>query len=544
MAKKNFMLYGMDWRIFTIFGGAILISAYMNIIPNQLIGGIAVMFTLGIIFGELGEQLPIWNKYCGGGAILAFLACGILTYTNLMPKNIVSISKGWMSTYSFLNVFISTLVVGSLLGLDRKLLIKSGALYLPALLASLAVAALFGILGGLLFGIKPAEVVTAYVLPIMGGGAGAGAIPMAQVYQDVTGKDSSGYLSFAIAILAIGNILAILFAIILDNIGRVFPKLTGHGNLVKVEASKAETTIETKDSKVDITMDDIGSAIFLIGAFFVLAQLTAKKILPSIFGVAIPNFAYLIIFAALANILDLIPERNKKACQKLQQFCGNKLVWIQMAGCGITLINFKQMVSVMSPENLFIAFLIVLGCVIGSGIFGALVGFYPIESSITAGLCMANMGGAGDLASIGLAETMMAANRGENITVIFVNNGIYGMTGGQLAPTTLVGMKASTAPKGRNPKEHGYPMHMCEILNELTAPRYLVRTSCNNPGNVMKTKDAIKKAFQNQLEGKGFSMVEIVTGCPTNWGMTALESLDFIEDHMLKEFPLGVIRDK
>lgn len=152
--------------------------------------------------------------------------------------------------------------------------------------------------------------------------------------------------------------------------------------------------------------------------------------------------------------------------------------------------------------------------------------------------------GDGDLASIGLAETMMAANRGENITVIFVNNGIYGMTGGQLAPTTLVGMKASTAPKGRNPKEHGYPMHMCEILNVLTAPRYLVRTSCNNPGNVMKTKDAIKKAFQNQLEGKGFSMVEIVTGCPTNWGMTALESLDFIEDHMLKEFPLGVIRDK
>ena len=152
--------------------------------------------------------------------------------------------------------------------------------------------------------------------------------------------------------------------------------------------------------------------------------------------------------------------------------------------------------------------------------------------------------GDGDLASIGLAETMMAANRGENITVIFVNNGIYGMTGGQLAPTTLVGMKASTAPKGRNPKEHGYPMHMCEILNELTAPRYLVRTSCNNPGNVMKTKDAIKKAFQNQLEGKVFSMVEIVTGCPTNWGMTALESLDFIEDHMLKEFPLGVIRDK
>ena len=120
--------------------------------------------------------------------------------------------------------------------------------------------------------------------------------------------------------------------------------------------------------------------------------------------------------------------------------------------------------------------------------------------------------GDGDLASIGLAETISAANRGENFTVIFVNNGIYGMTGGQMAPTTLVGMKATTAPNGRDPKEHGYPMHVCEL--------------------------------QNQLDGKGFSLVEIVTSCPTNWGMEALEALDFLEDKMFAEFPLGVIRDK
>ena len=152
--------------------------------------------------------------------------------------------------------------------------------------------------------------------------------------------------------------------------------------------------------------------------------------------------------------------------------------------------------------------------------------------------------GDGDLASIGLAETMSAANRGENITVFFVNNGIYGMTGGQMAPTTLVGMKATTAPQGRDPKEHGYPMHMCEILNQLTAPYFLERTSCNNPANVNKTKAAIKKAFQNQLDGKGFSMVEIVTSCPTNWGLDPIEALDFLENNMLKEFPLGVVRDK
>lgn len=152
--------------------------------------------------------------------------------------------------------------------------------------------------------------------------------------------------------------------------------------------------------------------------------------------------------------------------------------------------------------------------------------------------------GDGDLASIGLAETMSAANRGENITVIFINNGIYGMTGGQMAPTTLLGMKASTAPKGRNAGEHGYPMHMCEILNQLTAPAYLARTSCNNSANVNKTKLSIRKAFQNQLEGKGFSMVEIITGCPTNWGTDALQSLEFIEQKMLPEYPLGIVRDR
>ena len=152
--------------------------------------------------------------------------------------------------------------------------------------------------------------------------------------------------------------------------------------------------------------------------------------------------------------------------------------------------------------------------------------------------------GDGDFASIGLAESITAANRGENITVIFSNNGIYCMTGGQMAPTTLIGMKATTAPKGRVAEEHGYPMHMVEILNQLTAPAYLERISCNTPQNVMKTKKAIQKAFQNQLDGKGFSMVEIVTSCPTNWGLDPLDALTYIEEKMLPEFPLGVVRDR
>ena len=139
---------------------------------------------------------------------------------------------------------------------------------------------------------------------------------------------------------------------------------------------------------------------------------------------------------------------------------------------------------------------------------------------------------------------MSAAIRGENFTVIFVNNGIYGMTGGQMAPTTLIGMNSTTTPEGREPDLHGYPMHIVEILNQLTAPYYLERVSCNTPQNVIKARKAIKKAFQYQLEGKGFSLVEIVTSCPTNWGMSTLDSLKFLEKDMFDEYPLGLVRDK
>ena len=151
--------------------------------------------------------------------------------------------------------------------------------------------------------------------------------------------------------------------------------------------------------------------------------------------------------------------------------------------------------------------------------------------------------GDGDLASIGTGEIVHAAVRGEKFSTFFINNGIYGMTGGQMAPTTLLGMKATTAPKGRDPKEHGYPMHMCEILDKLTAPVYLERTSCNTPQNLMHTKSAIKKAFVNQLEGRGFSMVEIVTTCPTNWGLAPLDALQWLRDNMIPYYPRGVYKD-
>ena len=152
--------------------------------------------------------------------------------------------------------------------------------------------------------------------------------------------------------------------------------------------------------------------------------------------------------------------------------------------------------------------------------------------------------GDGDLAAIGFAETLHSANRGDNISVIFVNNGIYGMTGGQLAPTTLLGARTTTTPFGRDAKEHGYPMHMCELLDTLPAPSYIARVTCTDPANIRKAQKCVRDAFQHQLDGKGFSFVEFVSNCPTNWGMTPLQSLEHIKNVVLNEYPLGVFRDK
>lgn len=152
--------------------------------------------------------------------------------------------------------------------------------------------------------------------------------------------------------------------------------------------------------------------------------------------------------------------------------------------------------------------------------------------------------GDGDLAAIGTAETIHSATRGENITVIFINNAIYGMTGGQMAPTTLPNMVTQTTPYGRDVNTAGYPIRVCEMLSTLDGVALAQRVTVDCVKNVINAKKAIKKAFQNQIEGKGFSIVEVVSTCSTNWGMSPFEAIQWLRDNMLPYYPLGVYKDE
>ena len=152
--------------------------------------------------------------------------------------------------------------------------------------------------------------------------------------------------------------------------------------------------------------------------------------------------------------------------------------------------------------------------------------------------------GDGDLAAIGTAETVHSAARGENITVIFVNNAIYGMTGGQMAPTTIPGQVTQTSPYGRDPQTVGYPVKVSEMLSQIDGATYIERVAVNNVKNVRNAKKAITKAFRNQMEGKGFSFVEVISTCPTNWGLSPAKALEWVDEKMIPYYPLGVYKDK
>ena len=151
--------------------------------------------------------------------------------------------------------------------------------------------------------------------------------------------------------------------------------------------------------------------------------------------------------------------------------------------------------------------------------------------------------GDGDLASIGAAEIVHAAHRGEKITTIFINNAIYGMTGGQMAPTSLVGQKTTTSPLGRDKDHCGEPIRIAEMLSTINGSAFIARTALNSTPNLIKTKAAIKKAFETQIAGKGFSLVEVLSPCPTNWGKSPAEAMDWINDAMIPYYPLGIMKE-
>lgn len=410
--KPVFKIFGMPWYIFAGVAVIVMFASYKGYIPNNVVGGFAILFTVGITFNMIGAKIPIWNEYVGGGPILAFLGSAALVYWGIIPEKSVETVKLFMDTTDFLDLFISVLITGSILSVNRKLLMKAFLGYIPAILGGVILAFVFGILGGLVFGVAPSVVATKYVLPIMGGGTGAGAIPMSEIYASVTGGDPAAWLSFALSILTIANIIAIIAASLLKKFGnsKAGAKFNGNGQLIRTatDISKLEEKVEVK-----ITQREVACGLILAVAFYVLGNICAKTlIIPEfiLFGIDVKidihRFAWMVILVAIANVANVIPLELKEGAKKIQGFFSKQFLLVVMTGVGIALTDLGELIAAFSIANVTIAGLIVIGAILGSALIGWLVGFYPIETSITAGLCMANRGGSGDVAVLTAADRM------------------------------------------------------------------------------------------------------------------------------------------
>lgn len=401
--KKILRLGGLPWWQALAVVLISMACVYLGVQSSSLSGTLCSAFGLGVILYELGEWLPIWNNYIGGGLLMAFFGTALLKFFNIIPEktleNINRVISG--DDVNLLEVYIIFLIAGSVLALDKDILLKSFVGYIPAILGGLAVAALFGVLVGLAVGVDPQTTIMKYVLPIMGGGNGAGAVPLSNIYETVTGDSASNFYGFAIIILTIGNIFAIIGSALLNTLGEKFPFLTGD----KKTIVRGGEHLAREDKKVVCTMqDELGAVVLTLGCYGV-GRLMSKVILPKIAGASIHAYAYMIIFVVILAASGIIPESVRAGAKRMQNFMGTVMGMVIMVGMG-TDFDIAELFSVMTPGNVAMALAIVLGAVIGSGAVGYLVGFYPVDTALTAGLCMANRGGSGDLACLGAAKRM------------------------------------------------------------------------------------------------------------------------------------------
>ena len=375
--------------------------------PNFLIM-FSALAVFGLLFGEIGDRIPFWNDFIGGGTILVFFMAAVFGTYKLVPENFMSAVDIFYGDQpvNFLEMFIPALIVGSVLTVDRKTLIKSISGYIPLIIIGVVGASIGGIVVGFIFGKSPIDVMMNYVLPIMGGGTGAGAVPMSQMWASQTGRPASEWFGFAISILSIANVFAIICGALLKKLGEVKSSLTGNGKLLIDNSKEA-----VKDKEVDVKpeLTDTTAAFILTGVLFmvahILGELWAAFAKSHNIKFELHRLVFLILLTIFLNIANVVPDKIKAGAKRMQTFFSKHTIWILMAAVGFT-TDVQEIINAVTISNLLIALAIVLGAVGFIMLFARKMKFYPIEAAITAGLCMANRGGAGDVAVLGAADRM------------------------------------------------------------------------------------------------------------------------------------------
>ena len=409
LKKEPLKLFNLPWYLFGIFAVVVLVATYMGVLPKGMAGCFALMIVLGTVLNIVGDNMPIVKDYLGGGAIVVIFGCSALNYFHVIPEAVVeNITNFFKPTGAFLDFYIAALITGSILGMNRKLLVKAAARYFPAIFGGLALAFLLCSVLGQIMGFGWAKALLLIALPIMGGGMGAGATPLSKIFESSGTMTADAALSIMTPAVAIGNAISIVIAGI---IVKVLTSKTwnGQGQLMQsgtVDPSELEISPEMQAKRDAIKIPYMGVGLFVSTTFFAWGYIVAKlwgMIVPS---VSIHAYAWMIMTVAVCKITDCLPENVEIACYQWFQFIMKNLTPTLLVGIGICYVDLNAVLESLNVTYFVLCLVTCLGAFFGAAIVGKFVGFYPVEAGITAGLCMSNMGGTGDVAVLSAAGRM------------------------------------------------------------------------------------------------------------------------------------------
>lgn len=397
--SSSFKLMGLDLKVFSAFAAVVFALTYAGKLPIGMAGAVPLMLVVGAILGAIGDRLPIIKDYFGGGPIVILFGSAALVMFKVLPKQAVDTVAFFMNKTGFLDFALATLIAGSLFGTDRKTLLASCLRYVPCI----AVAQVVGLISvaavGQLIGFGYKQAILFIGLPAMGGGITAGAIPMSKMFGDLMKQDPQVLFSSMVSAVAMANAMAIAGGGLMNRLGKIKPSWSGEGKLLRVSSDEnlAEKE-EVQTAPVDVKMYGVGILVSLAVLF---AGYLAMMLTPMIHA-----YAYMVIFAVILKLSAVLPKSVEEAGYNWCQLCLKNFVLLLLTGLGVTMIDLNAVVRAISPQYILLVGTVVVTTAIAAGFIGRLVGFYPIESSITVGLCSTDMGGSGDLAILSAAKRM------------------------------------------------------------------------------------------------------------------------------------------
>ena len=412
--KINFKVCGLEAKYFIPFFIVVLATTYLGFLPTvkiyaddnvtymatSFVATIAYLMAIGGIFFWLGNTIPIVNNYLGGACLLPLLGASFMNFLGWVPENLVNGTKVLMSG-GFQDAYIAMLLVGSILIMDRKILLGATARYMPTILGSQVFAIGFAILAGIITKYGAANALFEIAAPCMSGGSGGAITTLPKLYSDLSGSDMSGMAGKFLCYASIANVLAVLFAAVGGAITKNIKGLNGNGDIL----ANKNATMKTEGEKRQATSADyvaLGSGIFMSFGFYLLGNILGS--LPG-FSV-IPGLAWTIIIAIIVKTTGLLPKVIEDNTVYAMNFALKALLPMLIAGIGINSLKFTTLAEYFTPGAFIVIVMAVLGALIGAMLFGKIFGLWAYEAGVTAGLCCCNIGGSGDLAVLSAANRM------------------------------------------------------------------------------------------------------------------------------------------